>query len=66
MLQGKWEMGTRLRHQIPQQFIFKPSDKAFQEYSQVTEPARNIFFLPVKTQKKPMLPLLLSCFSICV
>lgn len=41
MLRGNRETGTRLWHQIPQQFIFKPSDKALQEYSQVTEPAHD-------------------------
>lgn len=65
-LQGKRETGTRLWHQIPQQFIFKPSDKALQEYSQVTEPAHNIFFSPLETQKKSALPLFLSYFLICV
>lgn len=53
MLQGKREMGTRLWHQIPEQFIFKPSDKALQEYSQVTEPAHNIFFPPWKHKRNP-------------
>lgn len=66
MLQGKLEMGTRLWHQIPQQFIFKPSDKALQEYSQATEPAHYVVFLiPLgNTQKKPPCSSFLSYFLI--
>lgn len=49
-------------HQIPEQFIFKPSNKALQEYSQATEPAHSRGFFPLETQKEPMLPLLVRGF----